>query len=250
MAHLSEERESKSRQSTLRLYQSQIDRNLNEIASFLSSRKAFDTQLQVLAGANNLNDYTMAKYSFWTSMMQACDAYKLPDSFFAYSEKMSDYISINTGNAPIQIWQNLRTYLSAHCRGSLEAGKWNVFYLNGKFYAAWITSYDGIYLGAWFQLDKLLQPLKASEYKDDIYSVCSQSGQLLCATGNAPAFSDEFNFRTPVSLSSGQYMMSGVPMENADLSFVTFSPKSFYLKQLPLIEKFLLLLLLLAVSTS
>ncbi|PGY10682.1 sensor histidine kinase [Bacillus sp. AFS031507] len=220
-----------SNKNMLNIYMDQIDRSLEGVGNYIFQITQNNTDLYFLQYNETIdpNDYEEAKIRLFNSITNQSYFYTAIDSIFIYSDAYKDFLFTQKSadnyferyEARDEIYQ-----LFEKNSEQLREGKWNIWKGAKNYYLLQYYKVDGVYVGAWVNMDKLITPFKYIDF--------GETGRALLATSDLkPITNKKFIEKEKIDLSikKEKYIITG-----KDNRFVLMKKKSsqsdFYLAAL------------------
>lgn len=220
-----------SNKNMLNIYMDQIDRSLEGVGNYIFQITQNNTDLYFLQYNETIdpNDYEEAKIRLFNSITNQSYFYTAIDSIFIYSDAYKDFLFTQKSadnyferyEARDEIYQ-----LFEKNPEQLREGKWNIWKGAKNYYLLQYYKVDGVYVGAWVNMDKLITPFKYIDF--------GETGRALLATSDLkPITNKKFIEKEKIDLSikKEKYIITG-----KDNRFVLMKKKSsqsdFYLAAL------------------
>ncbi|MEH7482075.1 histidine kinase [Neobacillus drentensis] len=220
-----------SNKNMLNIYMDQIDRSLEGVGNYIFQTTQNNTDLYFLQYNETIdpNDYEEAKIRLFNSITNQSYFYTAIDSIFIYSDAYKDFLFTQKSGdnyferykARDEIYQSFEKNPE-----QLREGKWNIWKGAKNYYLLQYYKVDGVYVGAWVNMDKLITPFKYIDF--------GETGRALLATSDLkPITNKKFIEKEKIDLSikKEKYIITG-----KDNRFVLMKKKSsqsdFYLAAL------------------
>jgi len=235
-----------SNKNMLNIYIDQIDRSLDGASKYIFQMTQNNTDLYYLQNNETVdpNDYELAKTRLFNLITYQSYLYTAIDSVFIYSTANKDFI--NTGSSTETFLDHFKA--KDEIRQLLETkpnmmpkGKWNIWKVGNQNYLLQYVEVDGVYVGAWVNMDKLITPFKYIDF--------GENGRALLATSDlTPITNMKFLNEEKIDLTvKGQkYTISGkgdrfVLMKEkstqGDFYLIALIPEIEILEKLPYLQK-------------
>src|SRR3954452_734052 len=170
-----------SNRNMLNIYMDQIDKGLEGVGKYIYQMTQNNSDLSFLQYNETLdsNDYEEAKIRLFNSITNQSYLYTSIDSIFIYSEANKDLLFTQNSSdnyfdrykARDEIYQLLEKHPE-----ELSEGRWNIWKGAKNYYLIQYYNVNGVYVGAWVNMDKLITPFKYIDFGD--------TGRALLATSN------------------------------------------------------------------
>ncbi|MEH7545820.1 two-component system sensor histidine kinase YesM [Neobacillus bataviensis] len=245
-----------SNKNMLNIYMDQIDKGLEGVGKYIFQITQNNTDLYFLQYNENLdpNDYEEAKIRLFNSITNQSYLYTSIDSIFIYSEAYKDLLFTQNSSdnyfARYEARDEIYQLLEKHPE-ELSEGRWNIWKGAKDYYLIQFYNVDGVYVGAWVNMDKLITPFKYIDFGD--------TGRALLATSNLePITNKTFIKKEKIDLTIKQkkYVITGendrfVLMKKkssqANFYLAALIPEKEILEKLPFLQRISSLITLLAV---
>ncbi|MBT2700947.1 histidine kinase [Bacillus sp. ISL-40] len=245
-----------SNKNMLNIYMDQIDRNLEGVGNYIFQITQNNTDLYFLQYNETIdpNDYEEAKIRLFNSITNQSYFYTAIDSIFIYSDAYKDFLFTQKSadnyferyEARDEIYQMFEKNPE-----QLREGKWNIWKGAKNYYLLQYYKVDGVYVGAWVNMDKLITPFKYIDFGD--------TGRALLATSDLkPITNKKFIEKEKIDLTikKKKYVITGkdnrfVVMKKkssqGDFYLAALIPEREILEKLPFLQRISSLITLLAV---
>ncbi|MCM3725796.1 histidine kinase [Neobacillus cucumis] len=245
-----------SNKNMLNIYMDQIDKGLDGAGKYIFQMTQNNTDLYYLQYNDALdpNEYEEAKIRLFNTITNQSYLYTSIDSIFIYSEAYKDLLFTQNSSdnyferyeARDEIYQLLEKHPE-----ELSEGRWNIWKGAKDYYLIQFYNVDGVYVGAWVNMDKLITPFKYIDFGD--------TGRALLATSNLePITNKTFIKKEKIDLTIKQkkYVITGendrfVLMKKkssqANFYLAALIPEKEILEKLPFLQRISSLITLLAV---
>jgi len=245
-----------SNKNMLNIYMDQIDKGLDGAGKYIFQMTQNNTDLYYLQYNDSLdsNDYEEAKIRLFNTITNQSYLYTSIDSIFIYSEAYKDFLFTQNSSedyfgryeARDEIYQLLEKKPN-----ELREGTWNIWRGKKNYYLIQYYNVNGVYVGAWVNMDKLITPFKYIDFGD--------TGRALLATSNfKPITNKAFIKKEKIDLTIKQkrYVITGerdrfVLMKKkssqANFYLAALIPEKQILEKLPFLQRISSLITVLAV---
>lgn len=234
-----------SNKNMLDIYIDQIDKSLEGVGNYIFQLSA-NTDLYFLQYHENfdLNDYEEAKIRLFNSINNQSYFYTSIDSIFLYSSSYNDFL--NTKKNDVHFSE--RMYATEEIQNLLQKkpenlteGKWNLWKGQKNYYLLYYLNIDGVYVGAWVNMDNLVKPFKYIDF--------GETGRAMLATSELqPITNKSFieNEEIDLTLKGDEFAISGekerfVAMKEksatGEFYLLAFIPESEILEKLPFLQR-------------
>ncbi|MEY2191133.1 sensor histidine kinase [Neobacillus sp. BF23-41] len=220
-----------SNKNMLNIYMDQIDRSLEGVGNYIFQTTQNNTDLYFLQYNETIdpNDYEEAKIRLFNSITNQSYFYTAIDSIFIYSDAYKDFLfTQKSGDNYFERYEARDEIYQLFEKNpeQLREGKWNIWKGAKNYYLLQYYKVDGVYVGAWVNMDKLITPFKYIDF--------GETGRALLATSDLkPITNKKFIEKEKIDLSikKEKYIITG-----KDNRFVLMKKKSsqsdFYLAAL------------------
>lgn len=146
---------------------SEIDNNLVNINNYLLNVASSDTDIQIMASANSVNAYALAKIRLSNKFSRDIFAYDSASYFFFYSSARDDFTITSADNSSSKTY-DIADYLSRYI-GNMKNGNqiqpssWELLTINGEKFLFRMLNVDSSYIGACINIDKLILTTKMND---------------------------------------------------------------------------------------
>ncbi|MDF2791630.1 MAG: hypothetical protein K0S80_4732 [Neobacillus sp.] len=235
-----------SNKNMLNIYLNQIDQDLEATEKYIYEIAQNNTDLPFLQYNETLdpNDYEEAKIRLFNSISNQSNFYTTIDSVFIYSTAYKDFM--NTPNFAESFPERYAAKEEIHHliednKEKLPEGKWNIWKGQDHYYLLYILKSEGVYVGAWVNMDKLVKPFKYVDF--------GETGRALLATSDLSPISNErfieeekidltsVNKRNSISGKTDNFVLMKEKSSQADFFLVALIPESEILEKLPFIQR-------------
>ncbi|WP_160720486.1 sensor histidine kinase [Bacillus sp. USDA818B3_A] len=245
-----------SNKNMLNIYMDQIDKGLDGVGKYIFQITQDNTDLYFLQYNETLdsNNYEEAKIRLFNTITNQSYLYTSIDSIFIYSEAYKDLLFTQNSSddyyARYAARDEIYQLLEKHPEDLIE-GRWNIWKGAEDYYLIQYYNVNGVYVGAWVNMDKLITPFKYIDFGD--------TGRALLATSNfKPITNKAFIEKEMIDLTMRQkkYVMTGgndqfVLMKKkssqANFYLAALIPEKEILEKLPFLQRISSLITVLAV---
>ncbi|MCH1624364.1 sensor histidine kinase [Ferdinandcohnia quinoae] len=161
-----------SNNNMLNLYIDQIDNSLEGVGNYIFQLNANNTDLYYLQENESfdLNEYEEAKLRLFYAIGSQSEFYPTIDSIFIYSSTYDDFM--NTQNYADSYTHRLeeKTEIIQVLRDKpdqVSEGKWSIVKGENNYYLLYYLTTDRVKVGAWVNMDKLIQPFKYIDFGEN-----------------------------------------------------------------------------------
>ncbi|WP_019004516.1 sensor histidine kinase [Cohnella laeviribosi] len=238
----------KSNNNLVTLYLDQIDRTLHEADVFLYNLVAGESDLLIIDQPNayHTSGYQTAKIRLFNNLSAAISLHESMDLFFVYSANNADLLlgsaeSVTfeqrdaTRNKLVDMLQHYETDAS-RCERS-----WCVRQIGGDFFLAHILRKDNMFVGAWANVDRLMEPLQLIDFGDVGIA-------LLSTTNHQPLSGARFIADNGIDLSlhnqpyritgdPDKFLLVGERSEKGEFYLNVLIPEKDIVRKLPLFQR-------------
>ncbi|MEH7418043.1 histidine kinase [Neobacillus drentensis] len=245
-----------SNKNMLNIYMDQIDKGLEGVGKYIFQMTQNNTDLYFLQYNATLdpNDYEEAKIRLFNTITNQSYLYTSIDSIFIYSKAYNDLLFTQNSSddyfARYEARDEIYQLLEKHPE-ELSEGRWNIWKGKSNYYLIQYYNVNGVYVGAWVNMDKLITPFKYIDFGD--------TGRALLATSNLePITNKTFIKQEKIDLTIKQkkYVITGennrfVLMKKkssqANFYLAALIPEKEILEKLPFLQRISSLITFLAV---
>lgn len=159
----------KAYNNTTSFYMQQIDSGLLNVDSYLFGISDSNPDFLVLRDpASNINERQLAKIHLFDAFNSDVMRFQLISSVFLYSVNDDAFIMAANDNEGAPTTDVIKTYVIEETRNDetesvQKFGGWQMIKLDDSYYLFHLIKYGTIYLGAWVDTDKLLEPVVLSD---------------------------------------------------------------------------------------
>jgi two-component system sensor histidine kinase YesM len=235
-----------SNKNMLNVYMDQIDRSLQGVNHYVFQITQNNTDLYFLQYNDTYeqNDYEEAKIRLFNTITNQSYFYTAIDSIFIYSTAYKDFI--HTQNSTDTFSERFTAkeeilHLLENKPEELSEGRWNIWKGVDNYYLLQYLKVDGVYVGAWVNMDKLIKPFKYIDF--------GETGRALLATPELmPITNKKFIEENKIDLTINEkkYALTGendrfVLMKEkstqADFYLAALIPQKEILEKLPFLQR-------------
>lgn len=168
-----------SNKNMLNVYMDQIDRGLQGVGHYVFQITQNNTDLYYLQynETYDQNDYEEAKIRLFNTITNQSYFYTAIDSIFIYSTAYKDFIHTQNSTGTYIDYFTAKEeiiHLLENRPEELSQGRWNIWKGKNNYYLLQYVKVDGVYVGAWVNMDKLIKPFKYIDF--------GETGRALLAT--------------------------------------------------------------------
>jgi two-component system, sensor histidine kinase YesM len=234
-----------SNKNMIILYVDQIDNKLEEVNNYILSMESLDNNLYQL-GAEDEQNYYFSQIRIINQLSKDVLLYPAINGLFVYASQREDII--NAYNNDISTYE--RDQLEAYLRQTLSmkntlpegfiSDKWFAEKIGDQYYIFRIFNSNGIYFGAWMNIDNLTVPLSLIDLGENGTSMLVDSkGDPMI---NSPILEDtlittESLDRKEIILRNEEYLLVGEKSKFGDFSLVALIPEEYILANLPFLQR-------------
>ncbi|QJD85021.1 sensor histidine kinase [Cohnella herbarum] len=233
-----------SYKSSLSLYMSQIDSNLNDVDAYMITLSdKFD--LLSLSIADTDDNYYMAKSDLFYLLSKDVSLYRSVTGFFVYESKRHDYMDIlNFGNSLTRENRDVKLEVIQLIEQQRKSGKftrnWKNIQINQHHYLLDIVRAGDAYLGVWISTDRLVSQLQLLKVGDDgEVLLINDEGKPITRTSVVQNEGIELGRNLNNYYLSGEnrkYLVVGTHAVRASFSLVALIPDQHILANLPYLQ--------------
>lgn len=243
-----------SNKNLLHLYLGLIDKDLNNIDSYLLQYAAQNTEISYLdrSAEHDWDAYNLAKYQIFRELYEKSNSYNALDFFFAYSVKNQDLIfapRTSLAESPdLRIFKDTLKQLSNDFQAiaTSNGNKWSSITINETPYLIHLIRYGNVYIGALVNSKEIMVPL-------DLLDLGQNGKSLIVDAEYKPLAEQDFytsqgielNFDETSYLMTGhsqKYMVIGERSGKGNFSLLAVIPDRNMIEQLPYTERIVLLI--------
>lgn len=234
-----------SNKNMLNLHMNQLDYALDGVGNYVYQLSDEDDLAYFQPNvAASYNDYVEAKLRLFNTISTQSNFYTTIDSIFVYSSEYDDMIYTqkfgNTFEEREAIYNEVWELMKSEPKHFLN-GQWNVWKGKNQYYLFYLLKNEGVYVGAWVNMEKLVTPFKFIDF--------GESGRALITTANfTPITQREFIEKEGINLrpNSEQYSLSGndnqfmvMSEESSSAAFniIALIPEHTILEKLPFLQR-------------
>jgi two-component system, sensor histidine kinase YesM len=236
-----------SNKNMLNIYMKQIDQSLEGVGNYIFQLTQNNTDLYFLQYNETLdpNDYEEAKIRLFNSITNQSYFYTAIDSIFIYSAPNKDFINTvkfsDTFSDRFMAKEEIQNFFEANPPNNLPEGKWNIWKGKNNYYLLQYYFIDGVYVGAWVNMDKLITPFKYIDF--------GETGKAILVTSGLKAITNkQFIEKNKIDLtfSKGNYsatgendkfVLMGEKSNIGDFYLIALIPESEILEKLPYLQR-------------
>ncbi|SFT08502.1 sensor histidine kinase [Paenibacillus sp. BC26] len=243
---------------------SSLDQTLEETNNYIlrlgSSDFSYTNLIPLTLYPKDNGDYFMAKQWLLRKFDDDLSVYKGIKTFFVYSKKNNDMISVKKSYEDTQEFDGvLYSFFEQH-KNDMDTQNWTVTSWNDKFYLVRVIPISPneinreLYVGALIDINHLIQPLSQSNFGNsgkELLLMSNTGTSLIETTLSSDNVNDivkklehnEMKYVSFTKSSSGsKYMLVGLPFQYAPISLAVFIPEKVVLQKLLYFQRLLFLL--------
>lgn len=245
-----------SNQNMLNVYMTQIDRNLEGVGHYIFQLTQNNTDLYFLQYNETYepNDYEEAKIRLFNTITNQSYFYTAIDSIFIYSTAYKDFITTQKSTDIFSERFTAREeilHLLENKPTHLAEMKWNIWKGANNYYLLQYVNIDGVYVGAWVNMDKLITPFKYIDF--------GETGKALLATSELePITNKKFIEENKIDLTmkekkyaitgeNDRFVLMKEKSSQGDFYLAALIPEREILEKLPFLQRISSLITFLAV---
>jgi len=246
-----------SNENMLNIYMTQIDQSLDGVGNYIYQMAHNNSDLYFLQSKESfdINEYEKAKIRLFNTITEQANFYTSIDSIFIYSNTYKDFM--NTQNFADTFLE--RDFAKDEVNKLLEnnpkqlaEGRWNIWKGKNSYYLIKYFQENGIYVGAWVNMDKLIQPFKFIDF--------GETGKALLTTSELEPITDKkFIEENQINLTlevkkhivsgeNDQFVLMREKSSMGDFYLVALIPESEILEKLPYLQRISNIVTILAIS--
>ncbi|WP_238655460.1 sensor histidine kinase [Paenibacillus piscarius] len=238
------EQVAQSNKNMMVLYMDQIDTKLEEVNNYILSMESLDHNLYQL-GSEEDQTYYFAQIRVMSQLSKDVLLYPAINGLFAYVSPREDVINAYNNDISTAERDQLEAYLRQKLnrenilREGFISDKWYAEQIGGRYYIFRIFNSDGIYFGAWVNVEKLTVPLSLIDLGEaGLSMLIDAAGEPMTdspllentrITGNLE--------RNEMFVHDTEYLVVGEASELADFSLVALLPEKDILANLPFLQR-------------
>jgi two-component system, sensor histidine kinase YesM len=169
-ANVAREEVAESNNKLVTLYMGTIDSTLKTVEEYLINTATFDHDIQQLEYFLSEKDYSLAKIRAQSKIKDHILMFESVDSLFLYSNHTQDFTeAFKLDSVPYKDRVNARNYIRQVINeNSLKVNEkgWHLKAIDGDHYLFRYIKTNGVVVGAWLNLERLLIPLNLIEFGD------------------------------------------------------------------------------------
>ena len=246
--HVVEEQVGDSVRSTLSVYMSQVDIQLETLRQDIVSVSVNNEDVLIMDRSGPGNQRTLAKVRLTNKLKQYLVIYNLMDMAFYYNPTQKVRTAVYDTSLPFETRQSIWNYMKETYTptGARSNGGWNYVEIDGALYLLFVSPSKNGMIGAIIGFDRLIEPLLSSE--GDFHGrtlLASDAGEPLMyrewIEGNQVDLSRDFG-ENYISGVDRDYLVVGMDSEESDVALVCVINEDNLLEGLPQLHTTLLLL--------
>ncbi|MBB3110112.1 two-component system sensor histidine kinase YesM [Paenibacillus phyllosphaerae] len=235
-----------SNQNLLSLYMGQIDRNLEDVDNYLFDLSERNTDMTTMnfPESDDDNNYLLARLRLFDTLNSALSYNDVVDLLFVYSKPNHDLIMAQDFGESYEEREQVRTEVIRMLEeqaDEVDYAQWNIWQGNGTYYLFHLVKTGNAYAGAWFNIQRLMLPLKYIDLGNDGTALFATNE--LVPMSNASWLEKEgiklaLNPNTySISGNADSYLMMGEASSRGDFFLVALVPDSAILEKLPNLQR-------------
>ncbi|SFE53681.1 two-component system, sensor histidine kinase YesM [Paenibacillus catalpae] len=236
-----------SYKNTLKLYKNQIDSNLDDIDSYMSTVAGSGYDLLSLSQAATDGDYYSSKIYLFNKLSQEINLFDPIGSFFVYTKHRQDYLNVSKSD-PYAIKEHDRIqefiidyiHESPFPQGGSSSKVWTSVRIDDDNYLIDIVHAGDAYLGAWIKTDEILTPLDSLQIGEGGEALLANmqnepiSNSILAGKYGIELKQDVSEYY--ISGTRKKFLVIGAPSNRGDFNTVALVPDEYILAKLPYLQ--------------
>ncbi|NOU62691.1 HAMP domain-containing protein [Paenibacillus sp. LMG 31461] len=243
-----------SSNNLLHLYTGLIDKDLNNIDTYLLQFAAQNAGLSYLErpAEQDQDTYNLAQYQLFRELYEKSNSYNALDFFFAYSVVNQDLIlaprSTVSESPDLYEFKNTLKEIAQDSQklSHYSMNRWTTITINGTPYLIHLFKFGNVYIGALVNSKEVMVPL-------DLLDLGENGRSLIVDAGNQPLMDIDFynaqkiqlNYERGTYLLTGtnqKYLVIGEQSSKGDFSLLAVIPDRNIIEQLPYTQRIILII--------
>lgn len=228
----------KSNENLTTLYMDQIDRNLEEVNTYLNVTAAFEADLLPLGfpEEKDRDYYQFAKINLFNKLENDYPQYNFVDVLFVYSAENNDILTNAPPSLASEQLKAMKDWLRGLLHGEAEElvssyQRWFVHQADDHYYLLNIKTIGNVYVGAVIEAGRLMGPLSLLELGQDGQALLINAAEEVMTSYRSDTASDKAEL---TALQEGsRYLQVRKPSRQGDFSLLILLPYRTILERLP-----------------
>ncbi|WP_186445910.1 sensor histidine kinase [Paenibacillus cremeus] len=241
------EQVAQSNKNLVSLYLGQIDRSLEEADDYLYKMAAQETDLIVLDQPNTFETsrYQLARLRLSNKISADINNFKQMDTFFIYSSSNDDFLMGPNVSMSFDERTEARKLLSNMLQGAVDSvclSSWCVRKIDEAYFLCHIVKMNGVYLGAWVNVERLMVPMNLIDLGETGISVLRSGSteptnhtRFIKENGIDLALDSDALYK--ITGTRIKFLVVGDHSHKGDFSLMVLMPDNRVVENLPLIQR-------------
>lgn len=242
------EQVAQSNKNLVSLYLGQIDRSLGEADDYLYKMAAQETDLILLDQPDTFETsrYQMARIGLSNKISADINNFKQMDMFFIYSAPNDDFLLGPNASMSFDERDEARKMLTNMLQGSAPdsicMSGWCVRKIHQTYFLCHIIRMNGVYFGAWVNVDRLMVPMNLIDLGETGISVLrsdvaepTNHARVIQENGIDLTLDDDVVYK--ITGIKNKFLMVGERSKKGDFSLMVLMPENRVMENLPLIQR-------------